>query len=118
MTAILEDYIKRINTHEFYQVKEILLPTSYFTFNEKVWNTPKDVQAYFETAWQTIQEEVYQANEVKTVYQSDETVVYNYQYVYSGYLADGKFIEGGGFATNVFCLVDNQWKLVHEHLNN
>lgn len=39
-----------------------------------------------------------------------------YTYHYSGYV-DGEFNSGSGRATNVFVLLDGEWKLIHEHLS-
>ncbi|EGP4915547.1 DUF4440 domain-containing protein [Enterococcus faecium] len=115
---ILEDYIMRINTHDFKQVNEILTKKSLFIFTDQICSTPNEIQNYFENAWIEIRDEVYAANEVRLLFEDNHTKVYTYIYEYSGYDCNDQYVKGKGKATNVFCKIDGSWKLVHEHLSS
>lgn len=115
--AVLEQYIKATNTHDFSEVARLLHPEAVYWFGDKECRTMEEIQAYFEQAWRSIQDEKYSASQVQWVVKTDGAATCIYYYRYEGYF-QGKFVQGGGRATNVF-LKDEQgdWRLVHEHLS-
>lgn len=112
----LEQYIQATNTHDFNQVKAILHPQAIYWFTDKTCITTEEIEAYFKHAWSVIKEEVYSATDVNWLTVDEKTATCLYTYHYEGF-HNGKFVAGSGRATNIFTLVDNEWKLIHEHLS-
>ncbi|MBM7541309.1 YybH family protein [Amphibacillus cookii] len=113
----LDAYIEATNSHDFKQVKQILADHAIYWFTDQTCTTFDQIQNYFETAWTIIQEEVYQARDVKWISTDETSATCLYTYYYEGYI-NGSFVSGSGRATNVFVKNDaNEWKLVHEHLS-
>ncbi|WP_017471546.1 YybH family protein [Amphibacillus jilinensis] len=113
----LDAYIEATNSHDFKQVKQILADDAVYWFTDQTCTTPDQIQNYFETAWTIIQEEVYQARDVKWISTDATSATCLYTYYYEGYI-DGSFVSGSGRATNVFVKnSENEWKLIHEHLS-
>jgi len=63
----LKQYIEATNTHRFENVKKLLHPEAVYWFSDRTCRTIDDIQAYFETAWDIIEEEVYSANDVSWI---------------------------------------------------
>ncbi len=112
----LERYIQATNTHDFKEVKAILHPQAVYWFSDKTCTTIEEVEAYFKHAWHVIKEEVYSATNVKWLTIDEKTATCLYTYHYEGYHNE-KFVSGSGRATNIFTLVNDEWKLIHEHLS-
>ncbi|MBL3730910.1 nuclear transport factor 2 family protein [Lysinibacillus sp. HST-98] len=113
----LEQYIQATNTHDFHQVKAILHPQAIYWFSDKTCTTAEEIEAYFKHAWNVIKEEVYSATDVKWLTVDEKTATCLYTYHYEGYHNE-KFVSGSGRATNIFTLVNDQWKIIHEHLSS
>ncbi len=113
----LDCYIEATNTHDFNNVKELLHPEAVYWFTDRTCTSLEEIGAYFNHAWDLIKEEVYSATNVQwlTVDETSATCIYTYHY--EGYYNEN-FISGSGRATNVFTKVNNEWKLVHEHLSS
>ncbi|MBG9783199.1 YybH family protein [Shouchella lehensis] len=112
----LERYIKATNTHCFSEVEKVLHSEAVFWFTNRSCVTRKDIQTFFESAWEQIKEEVYGATEVKWLMTTEQAALCTYTYTYQGY-QDGTFVSGKGRATNAFVLEKGEWKLIHEHLS-
>ncbi|WP_342531169.1 nuclear transport factor 2 family protein [Lysinibacillus sp. FSL M8-0216] len=112
----LERYIQATNTHDFNEVKVILHPQAVYWFSDKTCTTTEEIGAYFNHAWSVIQEEVYSAADIAWLTVDEKTATCLYTYHYEGY-HNGKFVSGSGRATNIFTLMNGEWKLIHEHLS-
>ncbi|MFJ7698325.1 YybH family protein [Lysinibacillus fusiformis] len=112
----LERYIQATNTHDFNEVKVILHPQAVYWFSDKTCTTNEEIGAYFNHAWNVIQEEVYSATDITWLTVDEKTATCLYTYHYEGY-HNGKFVSGNGRATNIFALMNGEWKLIHEHLS-
>ena len=112
----LERYIQATNTHDFKEVKAILHPQAVYWFSDKTCTTIEEIEAYFKHAWHVIKEEVYSASNVKWLTIDEKTATCLYTYHYEGYHNE-KFVSGTGRATNIFTWVNDEWKLIHEHLS-
>jgi ketosteroid isomerase-like protein len=115
---VLQQYIAATNTHDFTNVRNILHEQAVYWFTDKTCSSMQEIQNYFETAWDTIREEVYSTRNVQwlTVCQNSATCIYTYHY--KG-IKNGEIVSGSGRATNVF--VENEkgaWRLIHEHLSS
>ncbi len=114
----LQDYIDATNTHNFNNVKSVIEPGAVYWFTDKTCTSLAEIKHYFETAWDTIHEEVYTASDVRWVTIDDHSATCTYTYKYEGFYK-GEFVTGSGRATNVFKTNENgEWKLIHEHLSN
>ncbi|WP_042477301.1 YybH family protein [Bacillus ndiopicus] len=114
----LTDYIEATNTHDFTNVKQMLHPNVVYWFTNQNCTTMIEIQHYFENAWETIKEEVYEAKDVQWLVTNQDTATCLYTYSYSGY-HNREFVSGQGRATNVFVKNKHgEWKLIHEHLSN
>lgn len=113
----LTRYIAATNTHDFNNVKAILHPQAVYWFTDQTCTTLEEIEAYFNHAWHVIKDELYRATNVQwlTADASSATCIYTYHY--EGY-HNGLFVSGSGRATNVFTVVNNEWKLIHEHLSS
>ncbi|PIJ98569.1 YybH family protein [Lysinibacillus sphaericus] len=112
----LERYIQATNTHHFNKVKVILHPQAVYWFSDKTCTTTEEIGAYFNHAWNVIQEEVYSATDITWLTVDEKTATCIYTYHYEGY-HNGKSVSGSGRATNIFTWMNGEWKLIHEHLS-
>lgn len=113
---LIEAYIKATNSHDFNHLVPLISRTAVYQFTDKTCQGIEEIRTYFENAWNTIKEEKYAATDVQCLIDISAVKVYIYRYHYKGYHNE-KFVEGGGKATNVFHLIDGEWRLVLEHLN-
>lgn len=113
----LENYIKATNTHQFENVEKLLHSNAVYWFGDKTCTTISEIQSYFIDAWNAIEDEIYNAQNIEWLVESEHTATCIYQYTYEGYL-NGKSVSGSGRATNVFKKENGEWKLIHEHLSN
>jgi ketosteroid isomerase-like protein len=113
----LAAYISATNTHDFQNVRNLLDEKAVYWFSDKTCESHAEIGQYFENAWETIEDEVYQATDVQWLITEENTATCIYAYHYEGYY-NGEFVQGNGRATNVFKNVDGNWKLVHEHLSS
>ena len=116
MDSILDEYIYATNTHDFKEVAKLLHPNAIFFFSDQTCDTLEKIEQYFNGSWNYINDEVYAAKDVTWLTKDNNSASCMYTYQYSGYV-DGEFISGSGRATNVFVLLDGEWKLIHEHLS-
>ncbi|RJX39257.1 nuclear transport factor 2 family protein [Paenibacillus pinisoli] len=113
----LKQYIEATNTHHFENVKKLLHPEAVYWFSDRTCRTIDDIQAYFETAWDIIEEEVYSANDVSWISVDERSATCLYTYRFEGF-HEGKPVSGSGRATNVFVKSEHDgWQLIHEHLS-
>ena len=112
----LKRYIQATNTHDFNEVKDILHPQAVYWFSDKTCITTEEIGAYFNHAWNVIQEEVYSATDITWLTVDEKTATCLYTYHYEGQ-HNGEFVSGSGRATNIFTLMNGEWKLIHEHLS-
>lgn len=113
----LADYIAATNTHDFSNIKELLDENAVYWFSNKTCESLEEIRQYFEIAWDTINEEVYQATDVRWLVREENSATCIYTYRYEGYYNE-EFVQGSGRATNVFIKnEDGSWKLIHEHLS-
>ncbi|OCN05919.1 DUF4440 domain-containing protein [Erysipelotrichaceae bacterium MTC7] len=113
---LIENYIHATNTHDFDNLVPLISDTATYQFTDKTCVGLKEIREYFENAWDIIKEEKYYATDITCLVQNEEVKVYIYNYHYEGF-HNGSFTSGGGKATNVFQLLNDEWKLVLEHLN-
>lgn len=112
----LKEYIDATNTHDFDNVKLLLHPDAIYWFTDRSCTTIKEIGKYFNHTWRVIKDEVYSATDIQWIAVDQTVATCIYTYHYNGYL-DGEYISGSGRATNVFTFVENEWKLIHEHLS-
>lgn len=114
----LKNYIDATNTHDFQHVRKLLHKDAVYWFSDKTCSIPDEIQRYFENSWNTINEEIYGAQDVSWIAEDENTATCLYTYTYEGYF-NGKFVQGSGRATNVFVKNESEeWKLIHEHLSS
>jgi ketosteroid isomerase-like protein len=113
---VLHNYIKATNTHKFDEVRKLLHPHAVYFFSDQTCTTHEEIQTYFENAWSIVQEENYQAEDVKWLYAGSDSATCTYTYFYEGYI-NGKYASGRGRATNIFVKESDEWLLIHEHLS-
>jgi len=113
----LKQYIEATNTHHFENVKKLLHPEAVYWFSDRTCRTIEEIQSYFETAWDIIEEEVYSANDVSWISVDERSATCLYTYRFEGF-HEGKPVSGSGRATNVFVKSEHEgWLLIHEHLS-
>ena len=113
---ILNNYIHATNSHDFKEVQKLLHPKAVYYFSNQTCKGLKEIQQYFENAWETVKDENYEAHDVTWLFTSSHSATCVYTYFYEGYI-DGKYVSGKGRATNVFVHEGEQWLLIHEHLS-
>lgn len=114
---ILNAYITATNTHDFEQVRKLLHKNAIYFFSDQTCSTPQAIQEYFESAWNIVKEENYEARNVHWLHRDEVSATCIYTYFYEGYI-NGKYTNGEGRATNVFVKENGNWLLIHEHLSN
>ncbi|WP_152393570.1 YybH family protein [Paenibacillus guangzhouensis] len=116
--AALQQYIAATNTHDFNQVAQVIDAEAVYWFSDRSCTTPVEIQAYFEQAWQIIEDEVYSASDISWIAEDANTAVCLYTYHWEGKYK-GEFASGQGRAANVFRRhQDGTWRIVHEHLSS
>lgn len=55
----LERYMEATNTHDFENVQACLDTSAVYWFSDRTCKTLEEIRAYFEHAWEVIQDEVY-----------------------------------------------------------
>lgn len=118
MKEPLKQYIEATNTHDFDEVEKYIHEDAVYLFSGKEMKGITAVRHYFEKTWSQIEDEKYGATDIQWIHEDDQTMICLYRYHFSGYI-DGKLIEGGGRATNIFTRYPStgEWKLIHEHLS-
>ncbi|BAB05640.1 BH1921 [Halalkalibacterium halodurans C-125] len=113
----LKAYITATNTHRFEEVEKSLHPHAVYWFTDETCTTMEQIRAYFEHAWNTVQDEIYSAHNVYWLTTGDDNATCIYTFHYEG-IMNGKHVTGSGRATNVFTKVKHgEWLLIHEHLS-
>lgn len=113
---LVQKYIEATNTHNFNNLIDLISDTAIYQFTDKRCNGIQEIRKYFEKAWEMVVEEVYSARNVVCITATKDIKIYIYDYHYEGF-HKGEFVSGSGKATNVFQLIDKDWKLILEHLN-
>ncbi|SJZ59675.1 SnoaL-like domain-containing protein [Pilibacter termitis] len=114
---ILNEYISSINSHDFENVRKILSPNAEFIFSDKKCSKIEDIEEYFIKAWEELSDEVYEAKNSKILIENEYLKIFTYNFYYYGTNTVGEAISGNGEATNIFSKINNEWKLIHEHLS-
>ncbi|WYP27793.1 nuclear transport factor 2 family protein [Alkalihalobacillus sp. FSL W8-0930] len=114
--SALREYIRATNTHDFKEVAKCLHPSAMYWFSDETCTSLEDIKMYFERAWKAMPDEVYRANEIVWLSKDMKSASCTYSYHYEGHI-NGILTVGNGRATNVFIFVEDQWKLIHEHLS-
>lgn len=112
----LDRYISATNTHVFDEVEKCISNDAIYYFTNATCSNLESIKKYFENSWDTIKEEVYSYKDAKWKYGEDMALVL-YTYQYKGYYK-GEWTTGSGRATNIFKIIDNEVKLIHEHLSS
>ncbi|GAA0433268.1 DUF4440 domain-containing protein [Agaribacter marinus] len=114
----LTQYIDATNSHDFQQVEKMLHKDAHYWFTDKTCASIPEIKMYFEHAWRTIEDEIYQAKNIQWIAVDEHTATCIYNYHYKGYY-EGRLVSGSGRATNVFVQTeDGKWRLIHEHLSS
>lgn len=115
--VMLERYIAATNTHDFSEVAKLLHEGAVYWFSDRTCISRAEIQAYFEHAWNVVQDEVYSALDVQWIAVDEHAATCIYTYHYEGWI-NGRQASGKGRATNVFVKQEGVWKLIHEHLSS
>jgi len=113
---ILEKYMDLTNSHDFAQMSAFLHKDCIINFNGKAWQG-ESLERYYVDAWNWLKDEHYWATDVTWLVDNDSTKTCLYQYHYKGHTDEGQLVSGTGKATNIFVIVNGEWKLIHEHLS-
>ncbi|WML50061.1 nuclear transport factor 2 family protein [Neobacillus sp. PS3-34] len=113
----LEGYIQATNTHVFENVSKFVAPEAVYWFTKKECIGLKEIEEYFINSWNLIKDEVYSISNVNWISMDEKSATCLYTYHWEGYY-NGDLIKGFGNATNVFIIINNEWKLIHEHLSS
>lgn len=114
--AIIKEYERATNSHNFDNVEKLLTDDAVYWFAKNSYQGLKEIRSYFENSWNTIKEEVYTISDVVWISESDTSAACIYRYRWKG-LHNGKMVEGSGRGTNVLRKENGVWKIVHEHLS-
>ncbi|MFD2444699.1 YybH family protein [Bacillus sp. CGMCC 1.16607] len=112
----LEGYIHATNTHDFTNVAKYVSPDAIYWFKEKEYSTFDEIEGYFNNTWNLIKDEKYSISKVNWIAIDQNLATCLYTYHWEGYY-NGNLVSGSGNATNIFSKMDNEWKLIHEHLS-
>ncbi|USK34541.1 nuclear transport factor 2 family protein [Bacillus sp. F19] len=106
---VLQNYIKATNTHNFDEVRKVLHPNAVYFFTDRNCTTHEEIQTYFENAWSLVENENYEAKDVKWLFTTSNSATCTYTYFYEGYI-NGKYISGHGRATKVLVqVISKSW---------
>lgn len=71
----LKHYIDATNTHQFTNVQACLDDGAVYWFSDRTCSTMAEIRAYFEHAWELIQDEVYCATDVEWIAVDEQAAV-------------------------------------------
>ena len=89
---------------------------TYWFSNETAYHGRTAIRTAIEKNFATIQDETYRVCGIRWLARDRSVAVCAYEYNWSGTI-QGTVAAGSGRGTNVFCLVDGDWQIAHEHLS-
>lgn len=113
---LIKSYIDATNSHHFDNLIPLISSTAIYQFTNQTCQGIREIREYFENAWELVKDEVYSANDIRCIVDTQDIKIYVYEYHYQGF-HQGKFVSGKGKATNVFQNFHGTWQLILEHLN-
>ena len=116
LNAFLKRYVEATNSHEFAQVRPLLMPNAVYWFNQKESSGLEQIRESFQASWSYLPDEVYGIQNVTWLSVEQNSATCIYQYTYQG-THEGKPVKGGGRGTTVLVRQGGQWRIVHEHLS-
>lgn len=116
LDGFIKQYVDATNSHDFANVRPLLLPGAVYWFNKQDKQGTAVIQAYFEDTWRKLPDEVYGIENVKWLSIDENSATCIYDYTYRGHF-NGKAVQGRGRGTTVLVRQGGQWRIAHEHLS-
>lgn len=114
--ALMAEYERRTNTHDFTQVAPLIADESVFWFNDGSFSGKAAIRAAFERTWALIEQERYRIDHLEWIARGDVVAVCTYQFHWQG-VVEGRVVQGTGRGTSVLRRDQERWQVAHEHLS-
>ena len=116
-TDFMKAYELATNSHDLDAVLNLIASDAIYFFSDRSAHVGKTaIRRAIQTNFEAIEAEVYRISHLKWLARSDDVAACVYEFEWSGRI-DGKPASGGGRGTTVIRRVEEQWKVVHEHLS-
>lgn len=116
LNQFLKHYEEATNSHNFDNVTPLIAKDATYWFSDGSYEGLASIREAFESAWNTVKDEVYAISNVRWLAVSEGVAVCVYDFSWKGVI-DNKSMSGGGRGTNVLIKTDKGWQIVHEHLS-
>lgn len=113
---MMDEYVRRTNTHQFDAVAELIAEDALFWFNDGSFVGHEAIRRAFEATWALIQDESYRVDDVQWLVVDSQAAVCVYTFHWRG-MVNGQLAGGLGRGTSVLRLTAGRWQIVHEHLS-
>lgn len=111
----MKAYENALASQNWVNVEPLLHQDICVTFSTGTFKGKTEVRKAFEANFSTIEEEQYSIADLYWIYRESEAAVCIYSFSWKG-LVNGQEKSGAGRGTSVLVKVENQWKLITEHL--
>ena len=116
LDQLLKQYEEATNSHDFDNVASLISKDAVYWFSDGSYEGLASIHEAFESAWNTVKDEVYTISNVRWLAISETAAVCVYDFSWKGVI-DGRPMSGGGRGTNALTKTDKGWQIVHEHLS-
>lgn len=116
LDQFLKQYEQATNSHDFDNVASLISKDAVYWFSDGSYEGLASIREAFESAWNTVKDEVYTISNVRWSAISDTAAVCVYDFSWKG-IVDGEPMSGGGRGTNALIKTDQGWQIGHEHLS-
>lgn len=112
----MKNYEDAANSRDFNKVQKFVSDDAVFWFTDGSYTGIENVRSAFEQTWNVIKDEQYYLQNLKWIYNDDNCAVCLYNFVSNGTIK-GTLTKVIGRGTSVLKKIENEWKVVHEHLS-
>lgn len=116
LDQFVKQYEAATNSHNFDTVEPLIAKDAVYWFSDGSFEGHQAIRKAFESAWDTVKNEVYTITNVRWLAVSDTVAVCVYDFTWKGEI-DGAQKSGGGRGTNALTKTATGWQIVHEHLS-
>jgi ketosteroid isomerase-like protein len=116
LTQFMSEYERANNSHDIDRVTPLIADDATYWFSDGSYRGLHEIAEAIQHTFSTIQNEVYEIEDVEWVVLTADTAVSRYRFKWKG-VVKGEPCSGRGRGTNVVVKHDGLWKMQHEHLS-
>ena len=116
VTAFVRAYEQATNSHDITQLAPLIAPEAVYWFSDGSHRGHQAILAAIAKTFATIDDEIYQIDELEWIACNDSHAVCRYRFTWTGSI-NGQPRSGTGRGTNVLINSAGTWQMLHEHLS-